>query len=894
VAQTRASRWWRRLAPAVVVVAVGGATAGIQMTSASSIRVAAQALEAPDEPEDYLARGITTLLAPGTVPGDPESGLPDQSVAISADGRFVVVDTVAALIDEEPGGSPDDNGLSDIYLIDRDPDAGTDTDRGYDEPEEVGITLVTLGFEQGSEPGRDPSNGDSYDPDISADGRFVVFASEATNLRPDSADDANDPDIYRWDRLAAPDTPPIWVSQRAPSAFGGFERSDEPTVSDNGARVAFRHDCQSGVSLRAFAVPPECAFDSILVQNIPLVADPEMVPLEDDPGNPVDLVCQFHESPVLTGNGASVFFVVRGSESVFDCQEAFEFHIARFDLANPAVLSPLTATYRGVTLGLPPEDDRFDSAPISELSVSRDGRFLAFSAELAGVDSVPNDPVLDDQMEVFVRDQAAAPGTDVELVSRVGDEPGVCTGECASSHRPSISDDGRYVAYLTDAENILQVDFAADAQVVVRDRQNAAAENELVSVGTPVDFGSGPPPGNPEDFLGFSDSFAPAVSSHPPGSGAPTGLPFVAFVSAAFNLDEATQPINFEEDLYVRSFTSARLTVPVTGFDFGASPVGVGGNIQSIPFTAAPTGFGPLVVTSAVFEIPSAFSITAVPQCPAVNPGGPPCLVSVQFLPILLGPASPGVLTLTFDTNPLIDESLIGPEPPPTDLLETSISVRGVGVAAAPTLVFNPTSIAFGTATIGIGTPARPVTASVTAGDLFSVGFADIRVTGPGAADYRIDASQCLLQGARPSAPCQVLVTFIPTAIGARPAFLEFVTSPGTPPRIISLTGTGAQPTITLNPAVVHSGGVVGVRGDQWPPGEEVVLSIPNRPGEIRLIVRPDGTVELPAVIFHSRSFGPREVTAEVADNPAIRLAQPEILLVQAPGAHVVDIIGRK
>jgi len=47
-------------------------------------------------------------------------------------------------------------------------------------------------------------------------------------------------------------------------------------------------------------------------------------------------------------------------------------------------------------------------------------------------------------------------------------------------------------------------------------------------------------------------------------------------------------------------------------------------------------------------------------------------------------------------------------------------------------------------------------------------------------------------------------------------------------------------------------------------------------------------------VIFYSRNFGPREVMAAVVANSAVRLAQPVILLVQAPGADVVDLIGRK
>jgi hypothetical protein len=257
---------------------------------------------------------------------------------------------------------------------------------------------------------------------------------------------------------------------------------------------------------------------------------------------------------------------------------------------------------------------------------------------------------------------------------------------------------------------------------------------------------------------------------------------------------------------------------------------------------------------------------------------------SVEFRPITLGPALPGVLAVSYEANSLL----------PAGPLQTTLLVRGEGVATAPIVVFSPAVMSFGTTTIGVPNPPAVLTVSMTPGDLIGIRFSDIRVTGPGAGDYQIDASQCLSQGVTSGAPCRVLVTFTPTAIGVREAFLEFITSPGAPPRIVSLTGSGAQPTITLNPAVVHSGGVIGLRGDQWPPGVEVTVTIPSMPGPIRLTVRPDGTVELPTVIFHSNSFGPREVMAHVTDAPAIRLAQPVVLLVEAPGAHVVDMIGRR
>ena len=880
----------RRVAPALAGLLVFGLVAGAQGASPSSrLGPAAQVLGPPNAPEDYLERGRTTLIGEADNEAPFGEGTVDSAVAMSDDGRF----TTFSRLDTPPDS--EDFPISNIYITDRD----SDENGVYDEDEGTSTTLVTLGFEQiltfffrsQPTPGplREPANNHSYDPDISADGRFVVFTSEASNLMPDSPD-VSDPDVYRWDRLAPPDTPPVWVSSQAPTGFN-FERSQEPTISDDGTRVVFRHRCQvGGTSIRAFVVssPAFCALDTILVQGIQgsgLVGEPEMVPLEDPNipgGNGIPLVCQTPLTPVISGDGASVFFVVRGATSQFNCQEFEDHLLARFDLANPATITPLPAVFDGVTIGANTEED-FNEV-ISDLSVSRTGQHVAFSAEFLG------------DRQVFVRDQATG---SVELISGVAGQLGVCAGsECdPDSRAPAISSDGRYVAFRTRASNILRVDVFPSRQIVVRDRLNPAAENELVSSGVP-------PPSStfPADFLGDDQSFALSVASHPgreaspTNPGVPAGLPFVAFTSFANNLDEAGDPAAPpDEALFVRSFTSARLEGPAAGeFGFGAGPVASPGNIVSIPLRAEPTGFGPASVIGAEFTPPNpTFSIITTAQCTAVQPSGLPCLVSVQFLPFLLGPVPPGLLEITYDTNPLYDESPF--EDP--DPLTITLLVTGTGVEAVPTVVVNPASIDFGPMTIGIASPPSIVTVDVTPGT-FAVSvpasFTDIRLGGSDPGDYTIDASDCLGRLIENNSPCRVIVTFTATLIGTRSAVIEFFTSPTDPaPRLVPVTGSGIQPSIILNPAVVHSGGVIGVEGLDWPPGETVRLTVPGMPKTIDLVVQPDGTVELPTVIFRSRSFGPREVMAEVVDSPDVRLAQPVILLVQAPGSDVVDIIGR-
>ncbi|HBV99548.1 MAG TPA: hypothetical protein DEF36_21215 [Desulfotomaculum sp.] len=91
----------------------------------------------------------------------------EGNVSISADGRYVVFDSLANNL--APG---DTNGATDIFVHDRD----TDEDGIYDEPGAVSTAMVSV-----SSAG-DQANSYSEKPSISPSGRYVAFVSQATNL----------------------------------------------------------------------------------------------------------------------------------------------------------------------------------------------------------------------------------------------------------------------------------------------------------------------------------------------------------------------------------------------------------------------------------------------------------------------------------------------------------------------------------------------------------------------------------------------------------------------------------------------------------------------------------------------------------------------------------------
>lgn len=138
----------------------------------------------------------------GGVEGNNESASPD----ISADGRFVAFYSSASNL------VPGDTSYGDVFVRDR--QTGT-TER------------VSVG------PGGVPSNGNSFEPAISADGRFVAFGSDASNLVAGDTNDHND--IFVRDRQTG-------STVRVSVGPGGVQANDdsqEPAISADGRFVAF-------------------------------------------------------------------------------------------------------------------------------------------------------------------------------------------------------------------------------------------------------------------------------------------------------------------------------------------------------------------------------------------------------------------------------------------------------------------------------------------------------------------------------------------------------------------------------------------------------------------------------------------------------------------------------
>ncbi|MFN2298950.1 MAG: PA14 domain-containing protein, partial [Anaerolineales bacterium] len=157
-----------------------------------------------------------TIGAPGTfecvsigLTGDADG--PSEHPAISYDGRYVVFSSYATNL--VTGGVS--GGKRHIYLYDR-------------------VTMTTELIDTDSD--EILGNEDSDNPSISADGQSIVFESFADNLLPPGEDTNANWDIYLRDRSTG-------TTSRISVALDLLENpndgSSQPTISDDGTRVAF-------------------------------------------------------------------------------------------------------------------------------------------------------------------------------------------------------------------------------------------------------------------------------------------------------------------------------------------------------------------------------------------------------------------------------------------------------------------------------------------------------------------------------------------------------------------------------------------------------------------------------------------------------------------------------
>lgn len=277
-----------------------------------------------------------------------------------------------------------------------------------------------------------PANGPSQNAALSADGRWIAFDSLADGLvATDALDDNARRDVFLHD-LARGTT--LLVS-RTPSGHSGANQSRAPALSADGRFAAFESYASDLVAGDTNAKEDVFVFDR----------EARTMVLASRAWNQTTSHGA-SSGPRLSADGRWLAFTCDGDDLVLDDDNGLPDVFVR-DLASN--------TTRRVSLA-------FDGAQAEGASeadgISANGRYVVFTSTAFNL--VPNDE--NGASDVFVRDLQL--GTTL-LVSRGSNGS---QGSAASRHG-SISADGRFVAFQSDATNLVLEPALGPSDVYVRD-----------------------------------------------------------------------------------------------------------------------------------------------------------------------------------------------------------------------------------------------------------------------------------------------------------------------------------------------------------------------------------------------------------------------------------------
>ncbi|MGD9571423.1 MAG: hypothetical protein AB7V62_06050 [Thermoleophilia bacterium] len=356
--------------------------------------------------------GTTALVsrASGTGAGaDDDSDEP----AISADGRVVVFSSLADNL-----ATGEDEGVRNVFAYDR--VAGV-------------LTLVS----RAGGPAGAGADGDSFFPAVSATGRYAAFTSDADNLSGDDLPGAADVFV----RDLALGTTTLVSRATGPAGAGGDRRSAAPAISADGRLVAFASEADN------LSDEDHAGFGDVFVRDV-VAGTTTLASRATGPAG--EAANGTSDTPSISADGRVVAFR-SGALNLSDADRDPGADVFARDLA----LSTTTLVSRAT--GAAGAGGDADSA---NPAVSADGRFVAFESSAGNLSAPDANP----GNQVLVRDLAAATTT---LVSRAPGAAGAPSA--AESADASISGDGRFVAFDSQADNLAGDDVDAFDNVFLRD-----------------------------------------------------------------------------------------------------------------------------------------------------------------------------------------------------------------------------------------------------------------------------------------------------------------------------------------------------------------------------------------------------------------------------------------
>ncbi len=379
-----------------------------------------------------------------------------MSLSMSAEGRYVAFNSLSSTLVDS-----DTNNTIDVFVHDA-----------------IAKTTARISVDSSGTEG----NGASYWPSISADGRFVAFHSFATNLVPGDTNGVRD--IFVHDRQTGTTSR---VSVDSAGAQGNAE-STFTAISADGRYVAFKSDASNLVASDTNGRADVFVHDR--QTGATLLASRHT---DGSLGNSDSYL------PSLSGDGRYVAF------------QSFASNLVTGD-TNGQEDSFVHDTLTGTTIRISVDSNGVQgNQPSAFSSMSADGTHVAFASASALVTEDTNS-----RYDAYVHNLLTGTTTRASLDSSgfQGD---------MNSYAPTLSADGRFVAFFADATNLVPFDTNNVRDIFIHDRQLGTTRRVSGSLGE-----------------GNDDSVYPVISAD--GK-------YVAFLSHATNL--VSGDTNGFEDIFL-------------------------------------------------------------------------------------------------------------------------------------------------------------------------------------------------------------------------------------------------------------------------------------------------------------------------------------------------------
>ena len=637
-------------------------------------------------------------------------------------------------------------------------------------------TLVSQKF-GGGFPG-----GSSIAPSISSNGRYVAFASGSADLVRGDTNKAVD--VFVRDRTKG-------TTLRLPLP-GGVQmpvgsRAYEPSISADGSVVAFT--LQVTVDRPNTDLPP--VVTSVVLAWSRKTGKTQLVSQSVTPvlsvvGAPSTTLFPSRE-PSVSGDGRYVAYTTNAPIDPADRNELDD--VYRVDLqkttgvGSDARIAPGVLVSVGVKGGSPAGNS-------GEPSISNDGTKIAFSSE-AG-DTIVSEAT-GGGSQVYLRDMSAKTTERISTAQGGGAANGI-------AEAPSISADGRYVAFESTAGNLVGAMDGGVSQVYRRDRQTRSTE--LVSVdanGAPSRDGSGQAAISRDGrMVAFASMTTNLVVAAPLGA-----VPGVRLAAVALKNGE----------VYIRDLTAGETA------------------LVSVGVSGGPAG--------------------ARSEAPVIAGNG---------------------RYVAFHSNA---QTLVAGDP----IRTVDVFIRDF----PPAPVLNPPAVDFGSRAVGTDPVSGAAVLSNAGWGALSV--SGVSVSGSAKGDYTIQADGCTKRTLRRSEACTVTIGFSPSKAGDRTATLNVADNYTGSPRTARLSGRGSLATLVLSTEVARPGLVVGATGSGFPPGAQVRLRWSLGINEDLPVITADakGGFSQQVLVFHNDLLGRRDLLAEPAGGSPFPPVAATLLVTEPP-----------